>query len=102
MVTVRLSPEEIILIQAIGKLVESGRPTGATFTARALAGWLPEHLPRHLRSERMVGPVLDLMGCEPDRRTSRRAAADLQAVIAEWTALARAQQDDSAPQLLGF
>ena len=102
MVTVRLSPEEIVLILAIGRLVESGRPTGPTFTARALGGWLPASLPRHLRSERSVGPVLDLMEVEPNPRTSRRATADLLAVIADWQALALAQQDDSAPRLIGL
>ena len=103
---IKLSPEERTLILAIGKLVEAGRPGGKTFTSRALAGWLPASLPRHLRSERMVGPVLDLMSVEPDRRTSRRATADLLAVISEWQALAQtqalAQQDDSAPKLIGF
>ena len=102
MVTVRLSPEEIVLILAIGRLVESGRPTGPTFTARALGGWLPATLPRHLRSERMVGPVLDVMGCEPNPRTSRRLTQDLLGVIDTWTALAQAQQNDAAPKLIGF
>ena len=102
MTALTLSPEERTLIIAIGKLVEGGRPAGATFTSRGLAGWLPEHLPRHLRSERMVGPVLDLMSCEPNPRTSRRRTQDLKDVIGEWTALAQAQQDDSAPKLIGF
>ena len=97
-----LSPDERTLITAIGKLVESGRPAGVTFTSRALAGWLPENLPRHLRSERMVGPLLDLMGCEPNPRTSRRLTQDLQDVIPEWVELAHSQEDDSTPRLIGF
>ena len=87
-----LSPEERTLIAAVGKLVESGRPVGKTFTARALGGWLPASLPRHLRSERATGPLMDLMGVEPNARTSRRTTADLLAVISEWQALAEEQQ----------
>ena len=102
MVSVKLSEDEIALVLAAGKLVESGRPVGKTFTARALAGWLPASLPRHLRSERSVGPLLDLMQVEPNPRTSRRRTEDLKDVISEWQALALSQQDDSAPQLIGF
>ena len=100
--TVRLSQDETALVLAIRGLVEQGRPASASFTSRALAGWLPGHLPRHLRSERSVGPLLDLMGCEPNPRTSRRRTQDLKDVIAEWTALAQAQQNDAAPKLIGL
>ena len=91
-VTVKLSAEERVLILAVGVLVEQGRPAGETFTSRGLAGWLPQTLPRHLRSERAVGPVLDLLGCEPNPRTSRRATAALRDVIADWVALAQEQE----------
>ena len=91
---------------AIGRLVgEGGRPVGKTFTARALGGWLPASLPRHLRSERAMGPLLDLLGCEPDPRTSRRRTADLLAVIDTWTALAQTQQAqelDATPMVIDF
>ena len=105
MVIVKLSPDEIALVLAIGGLVEQGRPASASFTSRALAGWLPPSLPRHMRSERSVGPILDLMEVEPNPRTSRRATADLLAVIADWQVLALAQQArdlTGAPELINF
>ena len=105
MVSVKLSEDEITLILAVGRLVESGRPASATFTARAVAAWLPASLPRHMRSERSLGPLLDLMGCEPSPRTSRRATADLLASIPTWKALAeeqQAQEHTGAPELINF
>ena len=44
-----LSDIERIVVLAIAKLTQKGRPTGHTFTARALAGWMPADLPRPIR-----------------------------------------------------
>ena len=100
--TVTLSQDEVALVLAIGRLVEAGRPAGTSFTSRALGQWLPGHLPRHMRSERVIGPLLDLMEVEPNPRTSRRLTQDLKEVLPEWTALAQAQQNYAAPKLIGF
>ena len=105
MASVKLSEDEIALVLAVGALVESGRPASATFTARALAGWLPQNLPRHMRGERAVGPLLDLLGVEPDYRTSRRRTEGLVAVIASWVEIAKAQEAQEhtgAPELINF
>ena len=90
--TVTLTEAEAQLIRAIAALVDQGRPTGPTFTARAMAGWLSPELPSRLRSERVVGPVLDLMGVEPNPRTSRRRTPDLVDALPYWMGLADAAE----------
>ena len=94
-----LTESEAQLIRAIAAVVAQGRPTGLTFTARAMAGWLSPEVPSRLRSERAVGPVLDLLGCEPNPRTSRRRTTDLMlAALPYWTALADAAQAQAQAQ----
>ena len=96
--TVTLTESEAQLIRAIAALVDQGRPTGLTFTARAMAGWLSPELPSRLRSERVVGPVLDLLGCEPNPRTSRRRTTDLRGALPTWTAMADAAEAQAQAQ----
>ena len=103
--TVTLTESEAQLVRAIAAVVDQGRPTGLTFTARSLAGWLSPELPSRLRSERAVGPVLDLLGCEPNPRTSRRRTPDLVDALPYWLGLAdaaEAQAQAQGPTLPAF
>ena len=104
-----LSADESALIRALSLVAASGRlGLSKTFTARGLAGWLPPSLPDRLRSERVLGPLLDAMGCERNERTCRRRSADLVAVLPAWAELADAAeaqaraQEPVLPEFLNF
>ena len=104
--TVSLSPDEIALVRGLSMVAASGRlGLSTTFTSRGLAGWLPPSLPDRLRSERVLGPLLDAMGCERNERTCRRRSDDLLAALPTWTAMADAAEAEArtqGPTLLNF
>ena len=88
-----LSPEERTLIAwPSASWWSRGDPWARRSPRGRWVGGCPRVCLRHLRSERMVGPLLDLMEVEPNPRTSRRRTQDLKAVIADWVALAKTQQ----------
>ena len=95
---VTMTQDEADLIVALGKLVESGRPTSATFTARSVAAWCRPDLAPHLHGERVMSQVLDLLGLEPSSRTGRRSTQELRECLPHWIAQAGAQTHQQ-PQL---